>query len=153
MITKENIKEYNSNWSLLNCVPRVLKMWSRANVSCVLTCLACLHVNVLTCLVCLRANVAYMLLCSRANMSCVLTCRLACLRALRAYVLTCQCVLRAHVPTCLVCLRANVSRVLTCSRGNVPYVPCTVLATWLACSRTESIYFFFEEKLFFCPAF
>ena len=60
-------------------------MCSSANVSCVLTCLACQHA--------LRAY--------------VLTC-LACSRTLGAYVLACQCILRAHVPTCLACVRAHV---------------------------------------------
>ena len=72
-----------SSQSLINCVPCVPKMCSRANlpyvltssranVPCVLTC------YVPTCLVCLCANVLCVL--------CVLTCE----RALRAYVLVCK---------------------------------------------------------------
>ena len=45
--------------SLLNCVPRVLKTCSRANVSCLPTCLACLRTSVLRGLRALRANWQY----------------------------------------------------------------------------------------------
>ena len=68
--------------SLLNCVPYVL------------TCLACLRVNVscvLTCQRALRAYVPTCFACSRISVSCVLTYH----SALHAYVLTCQRALRA----------------------------------------------------------
>ena len=66
-----------SSQSLLNCVPCVLKMCSRANLPYVLRCsranVPCVHTcYVPTCLVCLCANVPCVL--------CVLTCQ----RALRA---------------------------------------------------------------------
>ena len=81
--------------SLLNCVPRVLKTCSHANVSCVLT-----------------ANVSCMLTCSRANVPCLLTCS----RANMPYVFTCS---RANVPCVLACSSANVPCALT---GNLPCV-------------------------------
>ena len=83
------------NSSLLNCMPRVLKTCSCANVSCVLT---------------------Y----SRANIPCVFTCQrvlradvITCQHVLHAYMLTCLACWRAHMPTCLACLRAHMSTCLT----------------------------------------
>ena len=72
--------------SLLNWLPCVLETCSRANVPCVLTCLACLRA-------CQRASRAYMLTCQGA---------------LHAYEVICQHVLCAHM------LHANVPWVLTC---------------------------------------
>ena len=69
-------------WSLLICVPCVLKMCSRDNVPRVLTCS--------------RANVPCLLTCQRILRAYVLTWQ----RSLRAYVLTCQRRLRAHMLTC-----------------------------------------------------
>ena len=50
---------YFMKWSLLNCVPRVLKTCSRSNLPCVLT---CSRANV----PCERALLAYVLTCQRA---------------------------------------------------------------------------------------
>ena len=77
---------YNKK-SLLNCVPCVLKVYSRANVPCVLM---WSRVKMPCVLTCSRAYMLCMLTCSCANVPCVLTCS------------------RAHVPTCLACLRAHV---------------------------------------------
>ena len=118
------IKDLNKS-SLLNCVPRVLKTCSRVNVSCVLTCLACLRANVPFVLMYSRVNVPCVLTWSRANAPCVLTCR----RALRAYVLMCQQTLRAYV---LTWQRALHAYVLTCQRALHAYVP-----TCLACLRDQ----------------
>ena len=82
------------SWSLLNCVPCVLKTCSRANVPCVLTCSRTNMPCVLTCLACSHANVPCVLTCSCVNLSCLLTCS------------------RANVPFVLTCSRANGSCVL-----------------------------------------
>ena len=61
--------------SLLNCVPRVLKKCSRANVPCLLT---CSRANMSCVLTCSRPNVPYVLTCSRPNVLCMLTGNLRC---------------------------------------------------------------------------
>ena len=58
-------------WSLLNCVPCVIKTCSRANVPYVLT---CSRVNPPCVRMCSRFKVLCMLPCSHANVTCVLTC-------------------------------------------------------------------------------
>ena len=99
---------YNKK-SLLNCVPCVLKvysranmpyvlMWSRVKMPCVLTCSRAYMLCMLTCSC---ANVPCVLTCSCANVPCVLTCQ----RALHAYVLTCERVLRAYVLMCLAAIK------------------------------------------------
>ena len=84
--------------SLLNCVPCVLKMCSRANVPCVL-------------------------MWSRANVPCVLSAHVpACLVWLRAHVPTWLACSRANVPCLLMCSHVNVLCLLTSSRANFPCV-------------------------------
>ena len=113
--------------SLLNCVPRVLKTCSRANVSCVLM---CSRTNVPCVLTWQRALHVYMLTCSRVNVPCVLTC----LRVNVHCVLTCS---RANVPCVLTCSLASVPCVLSCQRA----LRANVLNRKVPCALTDNLPF------------
>ena len=125
--------------SLLNCVPRVLKTCSRANVSCVLM---YSRTNVPCVLTWQRALHAYMLTCSRVNVPCVLTC-------LRAHVSTCIAFLRAHVPTCLACLRVHLPACLACLRANVPCTLTDNLPFVLTYRKYQQVFFSSFHPSFF----
>ena len=84
-------------WSLLNCVPCVIKTCSRANVPYVLT---CSRAKVPCVPACSRANLLWVLTCSRVNAPCVRMCS------------------RFKVLCMLPCSHANVTCVLTCLRAH-----------------------------------
>ena len=91
-------------WSLLNCVPCVIR-WQCALLAYGLTCRGALR------------------MCSRANVLCVLSCSCASvLECLRASCL--------NMPCMLMYLCAQVVCMLMCSSDNMPWVPCLTQLDW-----------------------